>query len=114
MDTHCLLLALTWVGTLEGSVRHVDHAHSKEHTNDGIHTPIGGSQRQAAKCAITDEVYMTRPCGTGLTGGIRTYFTFSHNIVTTQVGNNRGQSALEGGLLEEDLRTYILQLKPLQ
>ena len=41
------------MGTLKGPVRHVDHTHRNEHTNDGIHTPAGDGQQE--KCASTDE-----------------------------------------------------------
>ena len=39
-------VALTWVGTLKGTVRHVDHAHYNEHSNDGIDPPASGSHKE--------------------------------------------------------------------
>ena len=39
-------VALTWVGTLKGTVWHVDHAHYNEHSNDGIDPPASGSHKE--------------------------------------------------------------------
>ena len=39
-------VALTWVGPLKGTVRHVDHAHYNEHSNDGIDPPASSSHKE--------------------------------------------------------------------
>ena len=39
-------VALTWVGPLKGTIRHVDHAHYNEHSNDGIDPPASGSHKE--------------------------------------------------------------------
>ena len=44
-------VALTWVGPLKGTIRHVDHAHYNKHSNDGIDPPASGSHKeQQLKC----------------------------------------------------------------
>ena len=39
-------VALTWVGPLKGTIRHVDHAHYNKHSNDSIDPPASGSHKE--------------------------------------------------------------------
>ena len=50
-DSMVCRVALTWVGPLKRTIRHVDHAHYNKHSNDGIDPPASGSHKeQQLKC----------------------------------------------------------------